>query len=335
VSLAALFAWPVIAPALLLAPLAYFAFRARDRVRARRLAAVAGPRAAVLSDVDSRRRAWRAALGAAAILFAVLAAMQPLFGEGSGLVEARGTDLVVCLDVSQSMLATDVPPSRLAAARREIKALAQRAGGDRLALVLFAGETRLAAPLTRDVEAYSELVDGADPLALTRGGTDLAAALEAGLAALEGATGDLAAIILVTDGEDLGGRGLRAAEACKARNVAVHCVGFGSAGGSKVPVTAEGGTTFLRDRSGAEVVTALDADGLQRIAAATGGEAIADAGTRTGSLVSLYDRRIRPVARNALEAERRKGRKNGFQGPLLLAFASWVATLGISDRRRP
>lgn len=329
------FAWPAVAPALVAAPLVWFAIRARDRARARRLERTVGPRAPVLADVDARRRATRAALGASAVLFAVLAAMQPLWGDGNRLVQARGADLVVCLDVSQSMLATDVPPSRLAAAKREIKALAQHAAGDRVALVLFAGETRLAAPLTNDVESFCEIADLADPLAVARGGTDLGAALEAALAALEGAAGDHSAVILVTDGEDLGGRGQRAAEACKARKVAVHCAGFGSAGGSKVPVAGDAGTAFLRDRGGAEVVSALDPDALRRIAEATGGEAVVDAGARPGSLSDLYDRRVRPMARKALEAERRRDRKNGFQAPLFLAFAAWVMGLGLSDRRRP
>jgi Ca-activated chloride channel homolog len=334
VTLGELFAWPALAPALLAAPLGWLAVRALERARARRLEAVTGARTPVLADVDRRRRGRRAAIGAAAAFFVVLAAMQPLWGEGARAVEARGVDLVVCLDVSQSMLATDVPPNRLAAAKREIRALAQHAGGDRLALVVFAGETRLAAPLTRDVESYAELVDLADPLAVTRGGTDLGAALEAGLAALEGAAGDHAAIILVTDGEDLGGRGLRAAQACQARGVAVHCAGFGSAGGSKVPIVGDGGPAFLRDRAGAEVVSALDPEGLRRIAETTGGEAVIDAGARIGALVDLYDRRVRPAARKAHDAEQRRERGNGFQVPLLLAFGAALVALGISDRRR-
>ena len=240
-------------------------------------------------------------------MLAVVAALQPLWGEGTASSSARGADVVVCLDVSRSMLARDVPPSRLAAAKREIRALARTRAGDRLALVLFAGEARLAAPLTSDVESFCEIVDLADPLSVGRGGTDLGAALEAALAALEGAAGDHAAVILVTDGEDLGGRGLRAAEACKARNVAVHCVGFGSAGGAKIPVAGDGGTTFLRDRGGAEVVSALDPDGLRRIAEATGGEAVVDAGARPGRS---------PTSTTAASARWRAGRSRPSGGAI-------------------
>jgi Ca-activated chloride channel homolog len=328
-----MFAWPVAAWGLLVPPLVWILSLARERRRARKLEATTGPRVRVLADVDARRRATRHAMTAGALVLAVLAAAQPLIGEGSGLAERRGGDVVVCLDVSRSMFATDVPPSRLAVARREIRELAARAQGDRLALVTFAGSARLTSPLTRDLETFADLVDAADPVDIARGGTDLGAALDSALAALEGGTGDHGAIILVTDGEDLGGGGLRAAEACKARRVPVHCVGLGSVTGSKILVEGEKGGAFLRDASGAEVVSALDPEALRKIADATGGEFV-ESGSEPGSLADLYARRVAPVARSALERQSTRERKNRFQWPLIAAFGLWAVALALSDRRR-
>src|SRR5690606_31245937 len=130
--------WPDGLPLLLLVPLAWLALAARDRARARRLEALAGPRAA-----RSARGAWsrrlRRTLLAGGFGFALLALLQPAFGPGEQHGVPRGLDLVVCLDLSRSMLARDVAPSRLARARAEIRALAERVRGDRLALVTFAG----------------------------------------------------------------------------------------------------------------------------------------------------------------------------------------------------
>ena len=296
-------------PLLLLAPLAAFGLWALDRARARRLALAVGPRA--LADLSAGRRRLRRALFVTAFLLALLAMLEPAWGAASGF-DQRGIDIVVCLDVSRSMLARDVAPSRLARARLEIRALAGRAAGDRLGLVVFAGDARLAVPLTRDLDSLAELVGLADPLSVERGGSDLGAALTTALGALAGRTG---VVLLLTDGEDLEGRGLRAAQTCRERGIAVHCVGFGSARGAKIPI--EG--AFLKDRSGAEVVSAMDPARLRRIAAATGGDFV-----DTPSLVELYEERVLPLARESVAGGERRERENRFQWPLLAAVFFWI-----------
>ena len=103
----------------------------------------------------------------------------------------------------------------------------------------------------------ADLAEAADPLSVRRGGTDLGAALDAALGLLEGQPGEPGAVLLLTDGEDRGGRGLRAARRLADRGIAVHAVGFGTARGSKIAVEGEGagGEAFLRDRAGGEVVS--------------------------------------------------------------------------------
>jgi Ca-activated chloride channel family protein len=330
----AIFRWPAGAALLLVAPLAWAAWRVLDRARARRVAGVTGPRTAVLAaELDPARRGRARLLFAAGLLLAAIAAMQPFGGPGARTLEPGGADLVVCLDVSRSMLARDAVPSRLEAAKREIRALAAKARGDRLALVLFAGQTRLAAPLTHDVDAFADLVSLADPTSVPRGGTDIGGALAVALDALEGGTGDHQAIVLVTDGEDLGAEGLRTAEKARARRVVVHTAGFGSPEGSKVPVPEDHGEAFLRDRAGRDVVTAQDAAALRRIADATGGT-YADATRAAGAIAGLYESEIRPKAREAFEARAGTQRENLFQWPLLAALACFAAAFAWNDRRR-
>jgi Ca-activated chloride channel family protein len=167
------------------------------------------------------------------------------------------------------------------------------------------------------------------------GGTDLGAALEAALEALPGDRGDHEAIVLITDGEDLHGRGLAVAERCRDRGVRVHCLGLGTERGSKIALADPTGTaaeSFLRDRRGDEVVSALDLDGLQRIAAATGGHALS--GNEPRTLLDLYERSIQPMARKSFAAEERTSRRNRFQWPLLVALLLWILDLCFTDRSR-
>lgn len=322
-----LLARPGAAVLLLLAPLAWALLLLLDRAATRRLDRLLGRRApALMGETSPRRRGVRRALFVTGLFLGLFALLGPTWGAGTAALERRGIDLVVCLDVSRSMLAGDVAPDRLARARRELRALADRARGDRMGLVVFAGEARPLVPLTRDLRSFAALLDAADPLAVGRGGTDLGAALDAGLGLLGDGPG---ALLLLTDGEDLGGLGLAAAQRCRARGVPVYCAGLGTGLGTRISVA---GGTFLKDRSGREVVSAQDAEGLRRIAAATGGTYV-DAGAGGEPLLSLYDRRIRPQARLSFAATEERRRQDRYQWPLGLALLCWLLDLSLSRRR--
>ena len=330
------FAWPEGLPILLLAPCIWFVLRALDARRERRVSAMLGKRRDKLTaGYRAGRRRFRRWCAISGAFFMLLALLQPLWGTGTREVEQRGVDVLICLDVSRSMLARDLSPDRLGRARQEIRKLAEHARGDRLGLVVFAGEARLAAPLTRDLDSLLELLDLADPTSVTRGGTDLAAALDLSAAALKGSRGEHEAVVLMSDGEDHEARGRRAAEVLSSQGITVHCIGLGSAHGSKIPVPGADGEEWLRDGSGAEVVTALVPTDLKSIAEVTGGDYL-DATESAQPLLDLYDRRILPMARKAFETEERRSRKNRFQWPLLLAFLLWLLEFGLADggRRR-
>lgn len=318
--------WTAGLPLLVLAPLAAAALFVAERVRSARLLRVAGAREH--RALASARRWLRPALAAGGLLCALTALLRPAWGASAESVEQRGADVVVCLDVSRSMLAQDQAPNRLDAAKREIRELAQSARGDRLALVLFAGEARLAVPLTADLGTFAELAAQADTLSVARGGTDLGAALGAAARALRGRSGDGAAVILLTDGDDADDRGLRAAAAFRERGVAVHCVGFGTARGAKIGVD---GAAFVRDREGRDVVSTMDEASLRRIAEATGGTFTAAAETEH-ALASLHDGPIAALARSAYAADESRGLTPRFQLPLLAAFLLWTLHLWLAPR---
>ncbi|MBL8842861.1 MAG: VWA domain-containing protein [Planctomycetes bacterium] len=253
-------AWPVVPALALLLVALHLLERRRDRARA-----------AALREAPPRPRRRLASL---ALLVAAAALLQPAAGRVAPLLPAR-PDLVFCLDVSRSMLADDAAPTRLAAAQRALQEHAAATEGERFALLLFAGSAELVVPLTDDGAAFTEAVQEASPDAIARGGTELGAALDLALDALRAAETRGGAIVLLTDGEDLGGDAAAAAQRCRARGVAVHAVGYGSPQGRKIALPSEEGPRFLVDRAGRDVVTRLDEEALAWIASATGGRYVA------------------------------------------------------------
>ena len=331
---------PGLWPLLLAAPAAWAVFRVLDGGRERRRAEAAGPRGPGLEAGAPRRAAAGRALFAAGLLLAAVALLEPVFGEGGSSPEPRGADIVLALDVSRSMEAREGGRSRLERARGEIASLSERAAGDRLALVLFAGEAKVAVPLTADGGGLARVAAEAEPSSVGRGGTDLGAALEAALGALgggrrEGEGGDAAFVVLLTDGEDLEGRGLRAAEACGRAGVTVHGLGFGSPRGAKIPLGPGGpaGHGFRRDREGRDIVTSMDPSGLRALAAAAGGVFV-DGGAAEGALPALYEQRILPAARARFAEGERRSRVPRFPWPLGGALLLWTVELCWFDPRR-
>jgi Ca-activated chloride channel family protein len=320
-----------LAPWLLLAPLAYLVLRALEHRRARARLAFLGPRVLRAWPGPSPRRLTLArSLFALGVVSGGLALLHPSLGERAPVPAWRGVDLVLALDVSRSMRARDLAPDRLARAQAEVRALAHAAQGDRLGLVLFAGEARVRVPLTRDLAAVAALASAATPDDVARGGTDLAAALEAAGGLIARGAEAQGAVLLLTDGEDHGGRGRAAAAHLLERGIAVHVLGLGSERGARIPHQATEGSpeTYLKDRAGVEVLSRLDARGLAALAAAGGGSLVLAQGAAP---VAPDLRRGALLARARAQADD-AGRElpaNRYQAFLALALLCFAADLAL------
>ncbi len=318
--------------ALLLVPLlgAFFvwAFRKRARDLARFAETALLP--IVAPDLDPRRRRLRAALllGALAALFLAIAG--PMWGFHWQEVRSEGIDLVIAIDTSKSMLASDVVPNRLARAKLAVHDLAAELHGDRVALVAFAGSAFLQCPLTLDRGAFRESLDAIDVGIIPRGGTNLSAAIEAGLAAFEGRQGSHQAIVLITDGEALEGTAADAVKLATERGVKIFTVGIGTAEGELIPVERGG---YLKDRKGQVVKSRLDEEGLQKIALDTGGVYLHSGGADFG-LDRLYREHIAIMEKRKLESRMEKRYEHRFQIPLLLALGLLLAESLLGEKRR-
>lgn len=220
------------------------------------------------------RSRWKSVLQVVSLACLVLALAGPRVGTREVTVKRRGIDLIIALDVSNSMLARDIPPSRLAKAKREISAFLEKLDGDRVGLVAFAGDAYLQCPLTLDYGAARMFLDVLDPGSVTRQGTNLGAAIETAIRSFPEGEDKYKAIVLVTDGEDLAGVGQRAAEEAGKRGIRIETIGVGSESGEPIPEASDGSVVggFKRGPSGEIVMTKLDPESLERIALAAGGQ---------------------------------------------------------------
>lgn len=274
------------------------------------------------------------------VLGALAAIAQPRWGVEEDAVRQRGVDLLVCLDVSRSMLARDVTPDRLGRARAELQDLIQQLGADRIGLILVAGEAQRAAPLTADHASFLALLELASPQSVRQGGTNLASALEKARLLLSAAPTAQRNVLLITDGEDRIGLALEEAERCAEEEIVVHTFAIGSEAGSKITIaTADGRESFLKDEAGVEVVSKLKLVSLQKISAATGGEVIRlqqgkEGQEEVGALQSWYERTLLPQARVAAIGDPNLERANRFQIPLAIALFGAAALLAGFGRRR-
>ena len=316
--------------------LAGFAIWAAARAAARRRAFL-GAQAAKLAPGFARgRRLLRDGLLAAAVALLVAAWARPQLGEWLREVRQRGVDVVVVLDTSRSMLAPDVPPSRLERAKREILALLGRLRGDRVALVTFAGDARLLCPLTSDPTSFRVFLDDVDTTTNGLGGTAVGEGLEKALDALQDGAEGARVVVLLTDGEDHASdpEPTEVAYRALALNVPVHVIAFGTEEGSEIPVRKEDGSVdVVRDKDGQPVITRPDETLLERIAGISGGAFLSAART-SFPMDELWDKRISVMEGVTRASSLRREGVNRFQWALVGALALLALRVVLPDGRR-
>ena len=186
---------------------------------------------------DSRARFWvKLLLRETALVTGLIALAGPRFGTQYEEVIPRGSDLYVLIDVSRSMLAEDVPPSRLGRAKADVAALVNRLDGERVGLIAFAGQAVVKCPLTVDYDAFRRSLDELDPDSAPRGGTAIGDAIRKALEVFQARADRDQAILLITDGDDQQSYPLEAAAVAAERHVTIFTVGLGDADhGARIP----------------------------------------------------------------------------------------------------
>ena len=326
------FASPGYLALLALAPLLAAAYLALARWRRRAAQRFAPGRDALdLSPAASpRRRALKAALVVLAVAVVAVALARPRIGQQETVIYRTGADVVIVLDVSRSMLADDVTPTRLALAQQETLALLDQLRGHRVGLVIFARSALLRSPLTTDKAPVRALVQSAQQdSALLLPGSNVGAAIRAAAVALEAGEGESEAIVLVTDGEDHEGDALAAARELAREDILLFTVGVGTESGAPVPVIdPETGLPIAGEGASTSIVTSLTEGLLRRMAAATP-QGVYLPGEELAELAEVLDR----LERTPFASERQRQPIERFQGVVLAALALLALEVLLPERR--
>src|SRR6202041_1803903 len=204
-----------------------------------------------------RRRLQRGfTLASLALLFVALSG--PLVGYRWELISRRGIEIIFAVDTSRSMSTPDVKPDRLTRAKLAIDDFTNELDGDAIGLVAFAGESFLVCPITLDYGAFHESLNSIDVNTIPRGGTNITSAIHLAEQALRRRPGSDKILILVTDGEDLEGDALVAAQsAARQDGLKIFTVGVGTLQGDLIPVAGNPNRGFVKDDSGSFVKSRL------------------------------------------------------------------------------
>ena len=216
-------------------------------------------------------RKWRWALLLFGLALGIAAWARPQLGQATSETRGRGRDVIIMVDVSRSMLATDIPPSRLQRAKLAAEDLVRQLPGDRVGLVAFAGSAFLQAPVTADHSAVLTAMRELDPELIPLPGTNISAGLQCVDEAFDRTEGGQRAVVLITDGEDLEADSVALARELSGK-MRLFTVGVGSPEGTVLMVPSpRGGTEYIRDDTGGVVQSKLDEARLQELAVAGGG----------------------------------------------------------------
>ena len=196
----------------------------------------------------------------------ILAAANPQVGTKLQEVKQTGIDVFILLDVSNSMMAEDIKPNRLEKAKHQISNLINKLRGDRIGLIIFAGDAYIQFPLTIDYSAANLFLNAVDVNSVPSQGTAIAAAIKLALKSFDNEATDKA-IVIITDGEDHEGNIDDAVNDAVSKNVKIYTIGLGSSAGVPIPVYNRGQLVgFKKDEAGNTVLTKLDEETLIRIA---------------------------------------------------------------------
>ncbi|MFA6079565.1 MAG: VWA domain-containing protein, partial [Candidatus Omnitrophota bacterium] len=243
-------------------------------------------------------------------------------------------DILIAMDVSKSMLARDVKPNRLERSKFAVKDMIKKLSGDRIGLIAFSGTAFLQCPLTIDYDGFMLALDDLGTDTIPRPGTSISGAVREAINIFKGPETKYKVLVIITDGEDLEGDAMKAADEAAHLGIRIYCVGVGTPEGELIPTTdPRGERTYLGDKSGNIVKTRLNEDLLKKIAITTGGSYVRATQSEFG-LTLLYDKSISKLEKRDIDSKMKKNYQERFQIFLAAAVVLLFIEAVISDRKR-
>lgn len=292
--------------------------------------------AKMMRTTSFRRQRVKAGLMVAAFACFIMALARPQLGTATEVVQREGMEIVIALDLSNSMLADDIRPNRLERAKHAIRRLMDRFQGDRVGLVVFAGAAFLQCPLTTDYGAVAMFLDGVDTQTIATQGTAIGEAVYASVKAFgERKSQRHKIVVLLTDGEDHESDPVRAARDAADLGVRIYTIGIGTPMGAPVPIKNPDGTVsgYKRTDEGGIVMSRLDEVTLEQIANVSNGKYYRST-LAENELDTIYDE-ISTLEKEAFESREFTRYEERYQIFLLLGLALVCLETLLTDRVNP
>ena len=282
--------------------------------------------------ISRTRQRSKTVLFMAGAFFLVLALTRPQLGAKLSMASHKGVEVVVVLDVSRSMQAQDLQPSRLHRAKYQVGELIDQLTGDRIGLVGFAGLAQIVCPLTLDHGALRLFLEVLDSNYIPVQGTALADALGTAAKCFDMGSKASKAVLLFTDGEDHLGTALETAEELAELGIRIFAVGMGTQGGELIPEESDGGQNYHKDAEGNYVKTRLDEGFLKQLTLATDGDYYRTS-LSGGELERIYDG-LQELEQGEFGSNRFTEFEERYQFPLFAALLLFTTELFLSERQR-
>jgi Ca-activated chloride channel family protein len=265
------------------------------------------------------------------LLAAIIMLARPQFGSKIEEVKKQGVEVIIALDVSNSMLAEDIQPNRLVRAKQAISRLVDNLDNDKIGLIVFAGDAYTQIPVTTDYVSAKMFLSTINPDMVPKQGTAIGAAINLGIKSFSPGEGKSKAMIIITDGENHEDDPLAAAEEASKAGVVIHTIGIGSEEGVPIPVNAGGKKDYLKDADGNTVITKLDEDILKKIAISTSGSYVRASNSNIG-LDEIFNE-IRKMKKEELESTMYTEYNDQFQIFAAVSLLLLLVEFVIMDRK--
>lgn len=277
------------------------------------------------------RPALKFILELCAITFGIIVLARPQFGSKIADVKKQGVEVIIALDVSNSMLAEDIQPDRLTRAKQAISRLVDNLDNDKIGLIVFAGDAYIQIPITTDYISAKMFLSAINPNIVPKQGTAIGAAIDLGMRSFSPGEGKSKAMIIITDGENHEDDPVKEAEAAAKAGIIIHTLGIGSTQGVPIPVMNNGRKDYLKDEDGTTVISKLDEEILKKIALATNGNYVRASNSNIGLDEIFSD--IRKMKKQDLESTMYTEYNDQYQIFAALALFLLVTDFIIMERK--
>jgi Ca-activated chloride channel family protein len=286
----------------------------------------------IIPDVSFSKPTLKFILFIIAYGLLIIGLSDPQIGTATEDVQKKGADLMIVLDVSNSMLAQDIAPSRLENAKRALDQLIDNLHNERIGIVVFAGEPYVQLPMTTDYSAAKLFLSEISTDMVPVQGTAIGSAIDLAVKSFDFKNNTSKASILMTDGENHEDDAVRAAEDAADKKVMINVIGFGSGQGAPIPIYKDGKQVgFHLDSAGHTVISKLDENMCKELA--TAGNGVFVTATNAGSGLNIVMDQINKMQQNGYDSKQFKDFEDRFQFFLVLAFLLLITEFFISNRK--